>query len=235
MKLKFIIIALFLSVTTSAISQIEKIQHFRISTSVIFWTPTDLHLKNSNSVTQYMYPNGSYFTFGGLSGFGTSVAPQLNIKYYFNNKVGISMGFYMVHMDNELSFQETDTTFTNFENYADIPNFTLGISGEFSNNEPFRLFYETGINFIPGYSLELKYSDESSDPEDMDAEGLALGVYFKTGVNIKIRKFLYFNTAFMYSFIPSEIEYTNSSATAKTNVKTNFGGIGLQTGLSFKF
>ena len=234
MKTKLIFLAVLISIA-SVKAQTQNDKHFEISASVNFWTPTSLHLKTSNSVTQYRYPNGSYVSSGALSGFGTSVAPGLNVKYYFNNKIGISLGFYMIHMDNELSVQKTDSTFSSYENIAEIPNIILGVTGKLLTSESFQLFYETGINFIPGYGLELQYSDESSDPPDMNADGLALGVYCKTGANIKIVNSLYFKTALMYSYIPTEIEYTNGEASAKMNEKTNLGGIGLETGLSFNF
>ena len=234
MKIKLTVIAILVSFASLS-AQTEKFKHFEISASVNFWTPTSLHLKNSSSVTQYAYPGGSYVSTGALSGFGTSLAPGLDMKYYFNNKIGMALGFYMVHMDNELSVMETDSTFSSYENIAGIPNFTLGVTGRLLNSESLQLFYETGINFVPGYGLELQYSDESSDPPDMNADGVALGVYGKAGATIKIVKSLSFNTALTYSFIPAEIEYTNSEASAKLTEKTNLGGIGLQTGLSFGF
>jgi len=234
MKIKLTVIA-FLVSFASLHAQTEKFKHFEISGSVNFWTPTSLHLKTSNSVTQYAYPDGSYVSTGALSGFGASFAPGLNIKYYYNNKIGISLGFYMVHMDNELFVQETDSTFSSYENIADIPNFTLGVTGKLLTSESLQLFYETGINFIPGYDFELQYKSESSNPQDMNADDAALGVYGKTGATIKIVNSLYFKTALMYSFIPTELEYTNSEGSAKTNEKTNLGGIGLVTGLSFSF
>ena len=231
-KLTFIIILMSFA---SLHAQTEKFKHFEINASVNFWTPTSLHLKTSNSLTHYTYPNGSYVSTGALSGFGTSLAPGLNIKYYFNNKIGISLGIYMIHMDNELLVQETDSTFSSYENIADIPNFTLGVTGKLLTSEFLQLFYETGINFIPGYSFELQFSSESSNPQDINAEGVALGVYGKTGATFKIVKSLYFKTALLYSFIPTELEYTNSEGSAKTNEKTNLGGIGLETGVSFNF
>ncbi len=233
MKTKLSIIAILLTIATVH-AQNENFKHFEIDASINFWTPSSIHMKATNSVTQ-VHIDDNYTSSGGINGYGTSLAPGLNIKYYFNKAIGISLGFYLVHMDNELSVQKTDSTFSNYENIADIPNFTLGITGKFVTSESFQLFYETGINFIPGYGLELQYSDESSDPPDMNADGLALGVYCKTGANIKIVKSLYFKTALMYSYIPTEIEYTNGEASAKMNEKTNLGGICLETGLSFNF
>ncbi len=157
------------------------------------------------------------------------------MKYYFNKSVGVSLGFYFVHLDNDLFVKETDTTFSSFENAADIPNFTLGITGKLLSSNSIKLFYETGLDFIPDYTLEMKFRDESYDFPDMEADGMALGIYCKMGTSFRIIKSLYFNSAFMYSFIPVEVEYINRSSTIKTNVKTNLGGIGLYTGLSFNF
>jgi len=234
MKTKLTILMLLFSFT-GLLAQTEKNKKFEISLFANFWTPTSLHLKSFNSVTQYSYPGGINISQGTFSGYGTSLAPGLDVKYNFNDKISLAFGFYMVHMDNELFVTETDSTFTSYENLADIPNFTLGITGKFFTQKNLELYYETGINFVPGYGLETTYANESSDPQDMDAEGLALGVYCRTGANFKIVKFLYFKTSLMYSFIPAEIEYTNTEGSAKTNVKTNLGGVGLETGLLFKF
>ena len=234
MKTKLIILVLFIFIGKVQ-AQEKSFKHFDVGLSVIFWTPTSLHINSSNSVTQYAYPDGSYISTGGISGYGTSLAPVLDVKYYFNKNVGVSLGFYFVHLDNDLYIKETDSTFSSFENMADIPNFTLGITGKLLASNSVRLFYETGLDLIPNYGLEMKYSDETNYPPDMDADGAALGVYCEIGTSFRIIKSLYFNSTFMYSFIPVEVEYTNSNSTAKTNVKTNLGGIGLYTGMSFNF
>ena len=234
MKTKLTIFAVLILIA-SVQAQNEKIKHFEISASVIFWTPTSAHLKATNSVTQYAYPDGSYSTSETFNGYGNTFAPKINFKYYFNENIGLSLGLYMVHMDHELRIQKTDTTFASYENLAEIPNITLGISGKILNSESFHFFYETGINFVPAYGFEMQYADQSSDPPDLDAEGMALGVYGITGVNFKLTNLLYFHTALSYSFIPVELEYTNWDKTVKINEKTNLGGLGLQMGLSFNF
>ena len=234
MKTRLTLIAFFL-IIGSANAQNEKLKHFDINVSVNFWNPTSLHLKASNSVIQYRYPDGTYLSTGTLSGYGTSLVPEVNIKYYFNKSIGISFGFYMVHMDNELYVQATDSTFFSYENIADIPNFTLGIIGNILTSKSLRLFYETGINIIPSYNLEMKFANETSQAQDLDAFGFALGLYCKTGIKFKIINSLFFQSALMYSYIPAEPEYTNSEGSVKINEKTNLGGIGLETGLSFSF
>lgn len=234
MNIKRTVVMIFIiAVTLNA--QTQDFKHFELSASVNFWTPSALHLKASDNVTQYSYPDGSYLSNGALSGYGVSLAPEINIKYFFNNNIGLSFGFNMVHMDKELSIQETDLTQSNYENLADIPNFTLGLNGRFLPSESFEIFYESGIDFVPGYALEMQYSDESSDPPDMDAEDMAFGVYGKTGANFKLFASFYLNTSLMYSFIPVEIEYTNSENSAKTNLSSNLGGFALQTGISYRF
>jgi len=234
MKISLTFIAALLSFS-SLFAQTTELRHFEISASAFFWTPTSSHLMSTNSVTQYAYPDGSYISTGGVIGYGPSIAPAANIKYYFNNKIGISLGFYMLHMDNELFVQTTDTTFSSYENSALIANFTLGISGKLVESKSIQLFYEAGIDFVPSYDFEMSYANESINPSDMDAYGVALGVYAKTGANFRITKSLSFRTALMYSFIPVEPEYTNYEVTAKTHLKTNIGGVGLETGLSINF
>lgn len=234
MKIELTAIAILVSFTGLS-AQTEKFKHFEIGTSVNFWTPSALHFKVSDNVTQYAYPDGSYKSVGALTGYGTSIAPSINIKYYFTKNVGLSLGFCMVHMDKELSIIETDSTHSNYENIADIPNFTLGVAGKFLPSGLLEVFYEAGIDFVPGYGLEMQYSSESAYPPDMNAEGIAMGVYGKTGVAFKLFSSFFLNTSLTYSYIPAEIEYTNSEGSAKTNLSTNLGGFSLETGISFHF
>jgi len=77
-------------------------------------------------------------------------------------------------------------------------------------------------------------STESSDPRDLEANDGTVGFYLKSGIKIKLYKFISLKAGFEYSFIPVELEYTNSE-NVKINEKTNLGGLGVQTGLSFNF
>lgn len=233
MKIKLSIISILIALGTNA--QTSDFKHFEVSASAIFWTPSALHFKASDNVTQYIYPDGTYQTQGALTGYGTSIAPNLNFKYYFNNNIGLSVGFYMIHMDKQLSFTVNDSTHANYENIANIPNFNLGITGKITPTESFEVFYEGGVNFVSGYGLEMQYSDEYSDVPDMNADGIALGVYARTGASFKLFNAFYFNSSLLYSFIPTEIEYSNTEKTAKMNLSSNLGGFGLTTGISFRF
>ena len=115
--------ALIFIAFSSLNAQLKDFKHFEVNASLNFWTPYAQHFKASDGVTQYSYPDGTYLSQGALTGYGTSLAPGINIKYYFKNNVGLSLGFYMVHMDKELSISETDSTHSNYENIANIPNF----------------------------------------------------------------------------------------------------------------
>lgn len=234
MKVKFTVIAIMIFIV-SAKAQDDKFKHFEISANALFWTPTSLHLKSLSSVTQYAYPNGTYISSGSFSGFGTSVAPELQVNYYFQNNLGISLGLNIVHMDNELYVKETDTTYSSYENIAEIENIRLGLSGRWAASNAFKLYYEVGLNLVANYDLEITYSSQDSDPPDLESTGTALGLYCKTGVGIKIYGNFSFNAGLMYSYIPVEMEYTNGEGSEKISEKTNLGGIALQTGLAFNF
>ena len=232
MKTKITIIAFFFFIG-SVHAQNENFKHFEIDVSVNFWTPSSTHMKATNSVTQ-VHIDDNYTNYGRISGYGTSIAPTFILTYYFKNNLGISLGFYPLIMDNKLHIQKTDTSFSNYENEASIANLTLGLAGRMPISTTFRLFYGFGINFVPNYDLMMTSSTENSDPSDLQANDLALGFYLKTGVKIKLYKFIYLNAGIEYSFIPLELEYTNSEG-VKINEKTNLGGLGLQIGLSFNF
>lgn len=234
MKIKFTALSI-LFIAGCLHAQTKDYQHFEAGASVNFWTPLALHFQASDNVTQYSYEDGTFYSQGGLTGYGTSLAPGLNIKYYFRNNFGVSLGLCLLNMDKELSFATTDSTFSNYENIAEIPNFTLGLTGKINPAESLEIFYEAGIDFVSGYGLEMQYSDNSSDPPDMNAEGFAMGIYAKTGAAFKLFSSLYLTSSLNYSYIPAEIEYTNTEGSVKTNLNTNLGGIALETGLSFHF
>jgi outer membrane protein W len=232
MKTTLAIITILLSIT-NVHAQNESFKHFEIDASINLWTPSSMHIKATNSVTQ-VHIGDNYTSYGGISGYGTSIAPALNVSYYFKNNLGISLGFYPLIMNNELHVIETESTFSNYENEASIINFTIGLSGRMPTSSAFSLYYGFGINFVPNYNLMMTLSTESTDPSDLEANDLALGLYLKSGVEIKLFKFISFKAGIDYSFIPSELEYTNSEG-VKINEKTNLGGLGLQTGFSFNF
>jgi outer membrane protein W len=234
MKFHFTAIALLLSVS-GLNAQAVNFKHFEVKASVNFWTPASLSLKTSNSLTQLAFPDGTYSSSGALSGYGTATAPGLQFQYYFNNNIGVSAGLILMNMDNELSVKKTDSTYSNYENMAQIANITLGVSARYPASESLHLFYEAGIVIVPNYDLNMHYSDESSSPPDMEAIGEALGLYGRIGAGVRIVSSLYFNAALASSFIPVEMEYTNGEKSAKINEKTNLGGIWLETGLSFNF
>jgi outer membrane protein W len=231
MKVKFTLFVLLMCII-SAYAQDDKFKHFEIEAGVMFWTPISMHLKSVNSVTQVNYPDGTYLSSGSFSGYGTSIAPGLQAKYYFENNFGLALGFNLIHMDSELSVNETETTYTGYENMADIANFTFGFTGKYLSSDLFQFFYEAGIDLVANYSFTI----HNSNSTDLDANsGPAIGLYCKTGVNIKLFRAVYFNTALCYSYIPAEIEYVNNDYSVKINEKTNLGGIALQTGLAFNF
>ncbi len=232
MKTKLFIIPLLLTFLSTQ-AQDDNFKKLEFDASVNFWTPSALQMKAINSVTQIYYDN-NYYSTGDFGGFGTSIVPAFNLTYYFKNDIGISLGFYPLSMDNELHVQTTDSTTSNYENYASISNLTLGVSGRLSTSEAFSLYYGTGINYVPNYDLTITTSTESTDPPDLDALGSAVGFYFKTGIKFKVYKFLSINTGFDYTFIPCEIEFTSNDG-VKINEKTNLGGFGFKAGLTFSF
>jgi hypothetical protein len=230
---RLILTVLFLFVFSLINAQNEKFKHFEADLGVNFWSPSSIHLKGSNSLTRIQY-NGTSVGSGGISGYGTSFAPKFNLTYRFKNNLGVSLGFYPVITDNELFVQKTDTTFSGYENMSSIINFTLGLTGNVSTNSVVEIYYGFGLNFIPNYEFTMHVSTETGSSSDLEASDIAGGPYFKTGMKIKLYKFLYFKSGMEFSIIPTELEYTNSEGVTY-NEKTNIGGLGLHVGLSFVF
>ena len=231
MKTKFTIIAI-LFVTTSVFAQNEKYKRFEIDVSVNFWTPSSQHLKATNSITQ-VFVDDNYVSTGVFGGYGNSIAPDIDLAYYFKKNLGISLGFSPVFMNNEMNIQETDTSSTIYENTGSIINFKLGLTGTISNSSNIKLYYGFGVNFVPNYTFT-KYFEKGGNYFNIEASNLALGFYFSTGMKIRLFKFISLKTGIDYSYIPADPEYSNSDG-VKIFESANIGGLGLQAGLSFNF
>jgi len=220
---------------TTLYAQSEKSKHLEIGLSALFWNPSSLHLKATNTTTTIRPPSGNPYSVGAMSGYGNGFAPMFFAKYYFNDNLGIAFRFHAIHLLNELTVNTTDTSFEEYGNEAFIPRFSLGLAGKFGKTSSIKPFYELGATFIPGYDLEMRYHTNNYHPQDFNADGSALGLYFVAGIDIKLFKFIYLNTAFNYSFIPTSLDYTQTSGNAEMVEDTDLGGFGVQVGLTLKF
>jgi len=234
MRTKLVIAFMLISIF-SVKAQTEEFNHFEVGLSALFWSPTSLHLKSSNNITSIQPQVGNAYSMGSMSGYGPGIAAMLNAKYYFNENIGIAFSIQMLHLLNELQVNTTDTSFEEYGNEATLPFINLGLAGKISTNSPIKPFYELGISFCPGYGFEKRYKTNLYNPQDFNAEGVAIGLYLASGINIKLSKSLYFNTAAYYSFIPATLDYTQTSDGVSFTEETNIGGIGIQTGLIFNF
>jgi len=217
---------------TSVSAQNEKYKRFEIDVCVNFWTPSSQHLKATNSITQ-VYVDDNYASTGVIGGYGNSIAPDIDLTYYFKKNLGVTLGFSPIFMNNEMNIQESDTSSTIYENTGSIINFTLGLTGTISNSSNIKLFYGFGVNFVPNYTFT-KHIEEGGNYFDIEASNLAFGFYFNTGMKIKLSKFISLKAGIDYSYLPADPEYSNSDG-VKIFESANIGGIGLQTGLSFNF
>jgi outer membrane protein W len=228
------IVLILISIYTAK-AQTKDFKHFEVGLSALFWSPSSLHLKSSSNSTRIQPPVGDAYSVGSMSGYGSGVAPMLSAKYYFNENIGIAFSFQMLHLLNELTVNTTDTSFVEYSNEAIIPYFNLGLTGRYNISNSIKPFYEVGITFSPAYNFELRYHTNIYNREDFDADGVAIGLYIASGINIKLSKSLSFNTAAYYSFIPTTLEYTQTSDGVSMTEETNIGGFGIQTGLIFNF
>lgn len=192
--------------------------HFDIKVSAIFWTPTSTHLLGT-------YRIGS---FNKVDGFREAVIPAVELSYFFKNNIGISVGY------NYLQLEKVEGE---YKNAAYINNLRLGISGRLYEKSRFGFTFSTGLNYIASYDMMMDHGDPRLDPSNLRATGTSIGVYFNTGINIKIFKGLYFATQFDYTYIPTELTYTYSDdiLDLTQTEQSNLGGLGLQMGLGFQF
>ncbi len=217
---KYIIIVGFMIIALNIKAQDSTYKHFDISTSAMYWSPLSVHL------------SGDYYTPGNLfskfAGFGNTIAPTINMIYYFKSNIGISVAY------NYMAFEETQDE---YKNIAEIHNLRFGISGRVFEKPLFGLSFSTGINFVPNYNFKMPMRFSNPQGMELNAKGFTYGAYFNAGFRVRIYKGLSFITSFDYTYIPVELNYsaTYQNYELVQIEKTNLSGIGIQTGLSFIF
>lgn len=219
-------------------SQADKVKHFEINVSALFWTPTGKQIKafNTNRIVEHSSIKSSD---PHAVGYGGCIAPKLELTYYFKNHLGITLGFNYLSLTNELEFEPDSYNpdmigfIHHIRNTGHLYNIQLGYSGKTNTLKKVNLIYGAGINLLAHYHLERTTNYESAGPP-YDAKGTSLGVYLNTGIIIPIYKFLSLKTAFEYSYIPTTVKNV-SIFNDIYEEKTNLGGIAGQIGISFNF
>ncbi|MCK5857185.1 MAG: hypothetical protein KAG64_06830 [Bacteroidales bacterium] len=194
--------------------------HFELISTAFFWHPTAAHLIG---VDNYWYQQSH----SEINGFGNSFGPSVNFNYYLNNRVGITTGY------NYLPFKITKegTSNTGF-----MRNLRIGVIGRVFEQSILSVKCSTGLNMTSySFQMPIKYKDIGDG--NLTTNGFITGVFFTSGISLRIYKSLYFHTSFDYTYIPSKLIYTYSYkdiSLTQTEI-TNIGGIGFKTGLEFRF
>jgi hypothetical protein len=235
--MKAITLLFFFLITANVFAQSEKINHLEIGVQALFWTPTDKHMKASNTLletdskTAYTKPM-PYF-----DGYGSCLAPSFHINYYFKDYLGISLGFDYLHIINHLEFEDASSLYTGetnvFHNEAKIYNIKLGYVGQTNDTSVIHIYYGLGLNFSPSYSLFYGQQHYYEQPA-YTAKDIAFGLYINAGIQIQLFKFTYLSMGMEYSYIPENVLYIASSYTSQFEEKTNLGGIAGQLGIVVK-
>ncbi len=195
-------------------------KHYEVSMSAMYWSPLSAHL------------SGGYYTPGNLfskfAGYGNTIAPTINMTYYFKSNIGISVAYNYMALE---KMQE------DYKNIAEFHNIRFGIRGRFFEKSLLGLSFSTGINYVPNYNFKVPMRFSKPQGMELNAKGSTYGAYFNARLRVRIYKGLSFITSFDYTYIPVELNYsaTYQNYELVQIEKTNLSGIGIQTGLSFIF
>ena len=216
-KLMFIIVLILSSLTSFANDSLST--RFEFIASSFYLHPTATHLIG---VDNYWYQSHSK-----INGFGNSIGPSVNFNYYFNNRIGITTGY------DYLPFEKTKegTSNTGF-----MHNLRIGIIGRVFEQSLLSVKFSTGLNMTP-YSFQMPIMYKDLGDGKLTANGFITGVFFTSGISVKLYKRLYFHTTFDYTYIPNKLIYTYNyeDISLKQTEVTNIGGIGFKAGLEFHF
>lgn len=195
-------------------------KHFEISVSAMYWHPLSAHLI------------GGYATPGNLNsefnGFGNAIAPAINMAYYFDSNIGLSLSYNYIALEKEQGA---------YKNSANFQNIRLGFTTRIIEKPLFGLSFSTGINYVPTYSFSIPMRFSNPQGQELNTDGNTLGAFFNAGFSIRVYKGLVFITSLDYTYIPVELKYntTIQDVLIEQIETTNIGGFGVQAGLGFRF
>ena len=145
--------------------------HFEVSASMLYWHALSAHMIGNNNSIMYEY--------AAFYGFGNTIAPSLNINYYFNNGIGLTFGYNYLHLEKTES-QKTNT--------AILHNLRLGIGARIFDKSLVSISFFAGINTVAHYDLEMPLSFINSEGLYLKADGYAIGVFFSAEANFHVYK-----------------------------------------------
>jgi len=217
-KIIIIIVVLLLSLDSKANDSTTT--HFEVSASMLYWHPLSSHMIGPD--------NHLLFEYAAFYGFGNTIAPSLNINYYFNNGIGLSFGYNYLHLEK---------TESNKTNTAILHNLRLGLGARIFDKSLVSISFFAGINTVAHYDLEMPLKFINSEGLYLTADGYAFGAFFSAEANFHIYKSFFIHTSLDYSYIPTELKYSAvyTDIPITQTEKTNIGGLGILLGVGYQF
>ena len=217
---KYLYIIGFMIIALNSKAQDSTYQHFEISASAMYWHPLSGHLIGGYSI------RNNYGT--KYNGFGNTIAPAINVSYYFDSNIGLSLSYNYIALEEE----QGATT-----NSASFHNIRLGFTARIFEKSLFGLSFSTGINYVPTYSFSMPMLFSNPQGNILSTNGNTFGAFFNAGMSIRVYKGLVFITSFDYTYIPVELDYntTTQNILLEQIETTHLGGLGVQAGLGFRF
>ena len=199
------------------LSQAADDKKYELEVGLGVWSPLGGHFIATSSTV-------STSSSANFSGYGMAPQLLLNLNYYTSRNFGFIFGLNPVIMDNTVEHNQVTQ-----ENSGTQINVLLGITGQtdFSTHQ---LFY-----YAAGLQVNIFDMTQSvTNSLDWDTNGVALGLFYRLGVKLKITQSLRLLTGLEYTVIPASFTYTNSSG-ASWDVDDNFGGMSFQTAVTLAF
>jgi outer membrane protein W len=229
MYLKTLLLTAIFLWSGNTFSQDQQLRKFDIDVAAHFHSFSSAQLQAVNSVTQ-LYNSGTKIT--NHDGYGSCVTAGFNFAWYFSDNVGVSLGFFGFHLENDL-YVENEDAWENHENTMEQYHINPALSLRHSPDNGRTIFnMKTGLALVPFFiKQQYEYNDGSYY---LDGDNGVIGPFTEIGIKLRIFKFLYLKTDIAYSFLKTDyrlngedmhIEYKNA----------NLGGITLKTGLTFSF
>jgi hypothetical protein len=194
--------------------------HFELNASALFWEPISTHLVGDYDSHSKLYSK--------FNGFGNTIAPTINLNYFFTNGIGLTLGY------NYLFLEKTEAQQTNS---AIMHNLRIGLGGRLFKESLISLSFFTGINMLTSYHFDMPTIFTAYGDSKLSANGSAIGAFFSTEANISIYKGIFIHTTLDFTYIPTTLKYNADypSFQIYQSEITNLGGIGLQLGFGYRF
>ncbi len=194
--------------------------HFEVNVSALFWQPISTHLIGDYESNSNLYSK--------FNGFGNTIAPTINLNYFFTNGIGLTLGYNYLHLE-KTEAQQT--------NSAIMHNLRIGFGGRVFKESLISISFFTGVNMLTSYHFDMPTVFTNYGNSKLSATGSAIGAFISAEANIPIYKGIFIHSTLDYTYIPTTLKYSANypSFQIYQSEISNLGGIGVMLGVAYRF